>query len=63
MIKIKKILVLGIIGAIFGGIIGWVVQTFEPIGTDSAIETTLGFALIGAIAVNLTAWITMHDKW
>ncbi len=63
MTNIKKILGLGIIGAVVGAIIGWVVQTFEPIGGVTVGESVVTMALAGAIAVNVIAWITMNDRW
>jgi len=59
----KKILVLGIVGALIGAFIGWIVQTYEPIGSDSVAEVMLYFALAGAIAVNFTVWMVGNNKY
>lgn len=46
---------LGIVGAVIGGFIGLIIHTFEPTSTITPLECTLGFAIIGAIVINLTA--------
>ena len=53
----RRVLVISIIGAILGAIVGWIIQTFEPIGSASVTEVMLSLALAGAIAVNFTVWI------
>ena len=63
MEKIKRILGLGVIGAIVGAFIGWAIQTFEPIGPASVTETMAAMALVGAVAVNFTVWITSNDRY